>query len=878
MKSFPKNYLTLLIAGFLASMIVFVLVLFIFSRELPSLDAIKNYEPRLVTTVYADNYEVIAEFSTEKRFKIPVKNIPKHVRNAFIAAEDADFYNHSGISIKTIIRAFIKNLIAGRTVQGGSTITQQVTKSILLSPEKTYTRKIKEVLLAVQIEKQITKDEILELYLNQIYLGGGAYGIEAAARSHFNKSAKDLTLAEGAILAGLPQAPSRYSPSTNPKAAKNRQRYVLDRMREEGMITLEEEQAALAESVKIYKRAFSSSNKTPYFTEYVRQYLVEQYGEESVLTGGMKVYTTVNLNAQTAAQNAIHNGLLSLDKRIGFRAVEKSFSTAKEQRDFLEKQHLKVLRDHYQFELLSPEGTLELAVDSKEPTPVAIGETYQALVVGKDSKNRSIQVNVGNLVGSILPADYAWAQESAGEDIYVAKNIRNPFNELKNGDLIYVQPKKIEKGSVLFSLDQTPLVQGALISYRVNDGAIHSLVGGFDFYKSQFNRALQAKRQSGSSFKPIVYAAGLELGLTPATVIVDSPIVYQDRAEEEAFSNSAWKPNNYNNRFYGDTSFRNALAYSRNVPAIKLLQYLGVKKVIEFSRSLGITSDLSEDLSLALGSSALTLDELVRAWGVFANKGKELPVHFIKRVEDRNGEILEEYKPKPTEQVIRPATAFLTTSLLRSVVEYGTGAQVSSLGRPIAGKTGTTNDYKDASFVGYTPQILTGVWVGFDESRPINRNETGASAAIPIWMAYMREALKDLPAADFEVPQSVTRAQIDSTTGNPPTSSSKKVVSEFFEIGTVPGQPKASLSTTAFGDLVKSSEDQSNDQNPSGAMSNNGTEPLTNQQALSSVPLNRTLVITGNSSYTADAIQRQGGEASDASSEGDSEDLLRNEL
>jgi penicillin-binding protein 1A len=868
MKSY-KKILIVLTSGVLAGLLLMVLAVFMYSRELPSLDAVKNYEPRLVTTVYADNYEVIAEFSTEKRFKIPLAEIPKHVQQAFIAAEDADFYNHSGISLKTIFRAFIKNLIAGRTVQGGSTITQQTTKSILLSPERTYTRKIKEVLLALQIEKQLSKDEILELYLNQIYLGGGAYGIEAAARSHFSKSANELTLAEGAILAGLPQAPSRYSPSRNPSAAKARQRYVLDRMQIEGMISKDEEREAYSTAVKVYKRAFSSSNITPYFTEYVRKYLVEQYGEESVLNGGMKVYTTVNLNAQLAAQNAVQQGLLNLDKRIGFRAVEKRHDSAEAQKEFLEKQHLRILRDYYQFELLTPEGKLDLAVDASEPTPLAIGETYQALVLDKDKKNRDLVVQVGNTKGRISAADYRWAQESAGEDIYAAKNIRDPFNELKKGDLIYVQPKKLEKDSASFTLDQSPLVQGALISYRVSDGAIHSLVGGFDFFKSQFNRALQAKRQSGSSFKPIVYAAGLELGLTPSTVIVDSPIVYQDRSEEEAFSQSAWKPNNFNNRFYGDTSFRNALAYSRNVPAIKLLQYLGVKKVVAFSRSLGITSDLNEDLSLALGSSALTLDELVRAWGVFANKGKPLSVHFIKRVEDRNGEVLEEYQPVPTEQIIRPATAFLTTSLLQSVVEYGTGARVSALGRPIAGKTGTTNDYKDASFVGYSPQILTGVWVGFDESRPINRNETGASAAIPIWMAYMQEALKELPRADFEVPASVTRVQVDAQTGGVATASTKKMISEYFEEGTIPGQAKIKLESRAFTDA------NMNDTSVVAQSSNYGVE---DSNEATTAPINHTMVITGNSSFNSDARMQSSGTNSSTPIDSSSDDLLRNEL
>lgn len=864
MKASRKKYLVIGTSVVLSILIVVVLAMFMYTRELPSLDAVKTYEPRLVTTVYADNYEVIAEFSAEKRFKVPLKDIPKHVQMAFVSAEDADFFNHSGISIKTIVRAFVKNLLAGRTVQGGSTITQQVTKSILLSPEKTYTRKIKEVLLALQIEKQLTKNEILELYLNQIYLGAGAYGVEAAARAYFNKSAKQLTLAEGAILAGLPQAPSRYSPSTNPKAAKARQHYVLERMRIEGVITPQQEAAANAEKLKVYKRSFSSSNKTPYFTEHVRQYLIQQYGEESVLTGGMKVYTTVNLNAQIAAQNAIHNGLMSLDKRIGFRAVEKSFATETERNDFLAKEHLDIMHDHYQFELLNPNGTLELAVDASEPTPLSIGETYQGLVIGKDKKNRDILVQVGNRKGFISPSDYAWAQESAGEDIYVAKNIRNPFNELKSGDLVNVQVKKNDKENTQFALDQIPLVQGALVSYRVNDGAIHSLVGGYDFYKSQFNRAMQARRQSGSSFKPIVYAAGLELGITPSTILVDSPIVYQDRAEEAAFTNSSWKPNNYSNRFYGDTTARNALAFSRNVPAVKLLQYLGVKKVIAFARSLGITSDLSNDLSLALGSSALTLDELIRAWGVFANKGKPLQVHFIKRVEDRNGEILEEYHPKPTEQIIRPATAFLITSMLQSVVEYGTGAQVSSLGRPIAGKTGTTNDYKDASFLGFTPQILTGVWVGFDESRPINRNETGASAAIPIWLSYMREALKDVPRADFEVPPSVVRVQIDSQTGGLPTASTKKVISEYFEQGTAPGQPKIALPTTAFGDLVKNPD-------PTTTPANAETPPATNE-------INHPLVITGNASYNSDSKRPDASGTSSAPDDSDGDDLLRNEL
>ena len=760
-----------------------------YSKNLPSLDALENYQPRLVTQILDRDEKVIAEFSTERRITLAPDQIPKVLIDAFVSAEDDDFFTHRGVNPVTILRAALKNLKAGHTVQGGSTITQQVAKAILLTPERSFERKIREMILAFRMEQALSKNQILNLYLNQIFLGNGAYGVEAASLTYFGKNAKDLTVAEAAILAGLPRAPSRDNPANNPKGAIQRQRYVLGRMLESQRISRSQYDEARQARIQIRNKSETPS-PLPYATEYVRRHLMQKYGATAVYEEGLRVHTTLSLPAGKAAQDAIKTGLLALDKRIGLRRPMKHLKTAKERETYLAKQHKEIADKFFDYKILTPEGELTSPSKENEPTPMELAKNYSAVVLEKESKTRRLVVQVGLRKGIIKREDYAWATVADPDEVYPDKVIRNPFTELEIGDVITVTPKILDPGKEEFLLEQEPLVQGALLSYDVPTGELVAMVGGYDFNvtKSEFNRATQAVRQPGSTFKPIVYSCALNNGLTPSTIIVDSPIVYRDN-DEKTQMEKVWRPNNFSEKFYGDTRLREAITYSRNIPTIKLLQYLKVPTVIEYAQKLGIKSPLAADLSLGLGSSGVTLEELVGAYGVFDNGGKKLPSHFIRSVVDRSGKVLEEWKaPENPEQIIPDSTAFLITSLLKSVVDIGTGTPVKALGRSVAGKTGTTNDFKDALFMGFIPQMVTGVWVGFDEDRPLGRNETGNRSAAPIWLQYMQVATAEIPAKEFEVPASVVQIQVDETTGDVPTPRTRKRISEYFAVGTVPGE------------------------------------------------------------------------------------------
>lgn len=793
MQKLTKKIFIALVGATLLGTLVLFLALVVFANKLPSMEALKNYQPLLVTTVYSDDDKVVAEYSTERRITVAPSDVPKVLVDAFVAAEDDEFFYHRGINPITIIRAAVKNTLAGHTVQGGSTITQQVAKSILLTPEKTFSRKIKEVLLAFKIEKALSKDEILNLYMNQIFLGNGAYGVESAAQLYFGKHAKDLILAEAAILAGLPRAPSRDNPAVNPKGAKSKQLYVLGRMLETKVISRKDYDEALRTNVNIKNKTSLLESPAPYFSEYVRRYLTQKYGTETVYGGGLKVYTTMNFTAQLGAQDAIKNGLLQIDKRIGFRKPSQHLVSADDRSAYLNKQHRRLVEEYFDFQLLTPNGELVSAQADEEPTPIEADRLYSGVVSDKDRKNRNLVISIGNRKGIIRPADYQWAAQANPEEVFAEKVIRDPLGQLNIGDVIQVKVKALaqnsKSGKDEYILEQQPLVQGAVLSYSVPEGALKAMVGGYDFKvtKSEFNRAVQAVRQPGSAFKPIVYAAALDTGLTPATILVDSPIVYRDN-DEKTQVEKIWKPDNASEKFYGDTSLRNALAFSRNIPSIKLLQHIKIQTAVDYARKLGIKSPLNQDLSLALGSSGVTLDELTRATGTFVNQGNKLNPYFIRRIEDRNGQVLEEYKSPAVENLISEATAFLVTSMLRSVVDIGTGTVVKGLNRPVAGKTGTTNDFKDAWFMGYIPQMITGVWVGFDEDRPLGRNETGSFAAAPIWLQYMQKASAQLEVKDFETPKNIVQVQIDAETGDLPTPKTKKRYTEYFADGTAPGQ------------------------------------------------------------------------------------------
>ncbi len=727
-------------------------------RDLPKISTLKDYEPSIITTVYSDDNRKIAEFYRERRVVVPLEQIPKQLQQAFIAAEDSRFYKHQGIDIYSIIRAFFKNLEAGTIVQGGSTITQQVTKSFLLTPERSYERKIKEALLAYQIDKAFSKDEILYLYLNQIYLGHGAYGVQAAAENYFGKDAKDLNLAECAILAGLPQAPSRYSPFHYPERARQRQIYVLNRMVEEGFVTQIQASEAISTELDIHPRRNWYLEKVPIYTEHIRRYVEKKYGADALYTQGLKIHAAVNIEMQKAAREEIQQGLKDLDRREGYRGP------------------LKQLAEE-EIETFSQE--LEKGFEQEPPEK---GKSVQGVVIAVDDKADVVTVRMGSRRGVIAIDDMTWARKPNPDVAYFAGKIRRPSQALSVGDVIQVQlVEKDEKADQWkLSLDQTPIVQGALMCIEAGTGLVKVMVGGRDFMESQFNRAIQSRRQPGSAFKPVIYAAALDKGYTPASVIIDSPIVFKDEAHD-----FTWKPKNYGKTFYGPTLLREALAKSRNVVTIKILQDIGIDYVIDYAQKLGIESELSRDLSMALGSSGVSLLEIVKAYSVFANQGYLTEPAFVTKIEDRYGNILEEMNPI-RKKVIEASTAYIMTSLLEGVVKFGTGQRVRVLKRPVAGKTGTTNNLYDAWFVGFSPRFVTGVWVGYDQERSMGRGETGSRAASPIWLGFMQQILKKEPVRIFQVPEGVVFTKIDAETGLLPIPESQKTIFECFKEGTVP--------------------------------------------------------------------------------------------
>ncbi len=733
-------------------------VFFYLSKGLPKISSLTDYHPSVITTVFSDDNQKIAEFYKERRVVVPLERIPKQLQQAFIAAEDSRFYKHRGIDLFSILRAFFKNLEAGTIVQGGSTITQQVTKSFLLTPERSYERKIKEAILAYRIDKSFSKEDILYLYLNQIYLGHGAYGVQAASENYFGKSVDELNLAECAILAGLPQAPSRYSPFHYPERARQRQIYVLNRMEAEGFITNEEASEAIDMVLDIRPRRNWYLEKVPVYTEDIRRYVEKKYGANALYTQGLKIHAAVNVGMQKIARDQIQKGLKELDQRQGYRGPLKTLNPD-------------------EIEAFSLELEKEQALQ-----PLAMGAKSKGVVIDIDDKAGNVTVRLGRQRGIIKIDDMRWARKPNIERAYYQAKLRRPSQALTVGDVILVEVKEKEPKADIWklALDQVPEVQAALVCIEAGTGLVKTMVGGRDFLQSQFNRAVQSRRQPGSAFKPVIYAAALDRGLTPASVIIDSPIVFKD--EEHDFT---WKPKNYGKKFYGPTLLREALAKSRNVVTIKILQDIGIDYVIDYARQLGIESELSRDLSMALGSSGVSLLEIVQAYSVFANRGYLVQPAFITKIEDRSGNILEEMNPV-RKKVIDATTAYIMTSLMEGVVKFGTGQRVRALGRPVAGKTGTTNNLYDAWFVGYTPRFITGVWVGYDRERPLGKGETGSRAASPIWLGYMQGILEKEPVRVFQVPEGIVFAKIDAKTGKLPIPESKKTIFDCFKEGTAP--------------------------------------------------------------------------------------------
>ncbi len=778
-----KRYLKYLVVALLGMPILGVALLigayFYVSSTLPRVETLSDYHPPLITRIYADDGTIIAEYSRERRILVPFEKIPKTLVQAFVAAEDSNFFKHKGIDFVSIFRAALKNVKAGGISQGGSTITQQVAKKLLLTSERTFTRKFKEAILAWRMEQTLTKQEILYLYLNQIYLGHRAYGVEAAAENYFDKNVEELTLAESAILAGLPQAPSRYSPYRHYKRAMERQKYVLGRMVKEGYITPEEYVQAATEAVEIKPRLNNLLDVTAYFNEQVRRYIEERFGEEILYTGGLQVETSINLPMQKVAQLAVKENLRTHDKRRGFRPPE-------------------IILDSEAREAFWAKQEEAFAEE-----PYSVGSYVQAIVTGQQDDQLLCRIGDRDGVISIKESKWAAPIEVVDETAEPSGNVeKGEPTRLPIGSQIEVKILDLESTPLTLSLEQEPLAQGALVAIDPFTGQIKAMVGGYDFKASQFNRAIQAKRLPGSAIKPIIYAAALDRGYTPASIILDTPIIFENK-QKETGKLKEWKPRNYEEKFYGPTRFRYALAHSRNVVTIKILEDIGVNYAANYAQKLGLETPLQRDLSMALGSTAVTPLEMLTTYTVFANGGILIPPTYITRIRDRDGRILESIDPadfvngmaedqrlirKPPHRVISPETAYLITNIMESVVREGTGWRAKKIGRPSAGKTGTTNDLKDAWYIGFIPQLACVSWVGYDQERPLGKSETGSRAAAPAWVRFMKEAVKQYPVKNFYIPDTIEFRPIDKKTGLLLPEDDKNAYYEVFAPGTAPTQ------------------------------------------------------------------------------------------
>jgi penicillin-binding protein 1A len=716
-----------------------------FESDLPQVTSLEEFQPNIITQVFAADGSVLGEFAIEKRVVVEFRDIPPVLRNAIVAVEDADFWKHIGINPWRIPGAALANVRSGRLGQGFSTLTMQLTRLLFLTPEKTYERKIKEIILAFQIEKNFTKEEIFTLYCNQIYFGHGNYGVEAASRFFFGKSVKDLTLPEAALLAGIPQNAPRLSPVSHPDRALARRNHVLERMAEEKYISGEEAAAAQRAPLGLHLRKEPPSI-APHFLEEVRKYLEREYGSQRIYQGGLRVYTTLDPQMQRAAVRALRDGLRTLDRRArGFVKPETS-----------------VLVD----------GLLPEPLHLEEwDWPFAEGDVVRGVVIASDRMSAVVQV--GDYRGRLLPADVAWTRGTSVSEV-LPRGAVAPFRIVSLSDADGRREARLQ-------LEQEPKVEGALLAEDVRSGAVRAMVGGYDFEKSKFNRATQAMRQAGSAFKPIVYAAALEtLGWTPSTILVDAPLSFTN-----PWDKSVWTPQNYDGAFWGPMPLRRAVEQSRNIPAVKTLQAVGVEKGIEYARKLGLQGELPPYLPIALGAGEATLQEMVGAFATFANQGLRMKPFLIERITDREGNVIEQTTPRATD-ALRADTAFIVTSLLRGVCERGTAARARRLGRPIAGKTGTTNDFTDAWFVGYEPSLAAGVWVGFDEKKDsLGRGEDGAHAALPIWMEFWKAATDGWPIEEHSIPGNVVFVPVDEM-GRPGAPGAPGVRMEAFVAGTEP--------------------------------------------------------------------------------------------
>ena len=788
------------IATFLIGIGVATWGYFYFSRDLPRFDGINNYEPNAVSSIYSEQGTLLAEVYEDRRYPVDIQRVPQNVINAFLASEDSQFYSHPGIDLISILRALYTNIKKGSASQGGSTITQQVVKNLLLSREKKLERKIKEAILAFKIENSLSKNEILELYLNQIYLGNTAYGIAAAAKLYFHKEVEDLDLAEASILAGLPKAPSKYSPIANLKQAKKRQKYVLRQMRLAKNITEKEEKEAYDKDLVFHKAIRNTLYKAPYYVSEVKQIFKEKWKDYRLETDGLKVYTALNDTAQKHAEKYLQSGLRDVDKRRGYRGRLSYIDSESPRKDFIKKYLQEI---SYNLEL---------------------DKVYPALV--KKVYKNSVVVDTGYYNAKINFKISPWSERFLDKKNNVIW--RKPGSYLKENDVIeFMLTKeldftKLKKISLLDELpintidsvkiSQTPELQGAIVIIDPHTGKVLVAEGGYDYSKSQFNRVTQSQRQPGSAFKPAIYLAAIDsFSYTPSTIVYD---------EYKSFrvGDDYWTPGNFDEKFMGPITLRVALERSRNLVSADIISKIGIDPVIRYARSMRIKSKLGRNLSLSLGSSEVTPLEMTRAYGTFPAKGVVFDSTFITKIEDRNGNVVYDYKKElvnRSNRVVDEKSAFVMANLMKGVVQSGTGWKIKELKRPAAGKTGTSNDQMDAWFIGYTPEFACGVWAGFDVKKTIGEKETGGRVSAPIWLNTMKNFLDDrdeievkdlseiakkeseelgieyvMPKKsepqDFTVPDGVKSYWINKQTGNLADKSEKGAILEYYLPNTQP--------------------------------------------------------------------------------------------
>ena len=778
MKYLWYGFLGLFSLGFLGLIAGIISIVYIFSyygQDLPEYSQLKNYKPPIVTRLYAGDGRLMAEFAQEKRVFIPIEEIPDLVKKAFISAEDKNFYKHEGVDLFAITRAIvgnIKNMGTGRRQKGASTITQQVAKNFLLTNEISYERKIKEAILAYRMERAMSKERLLELYLNEIFMGARVYGIAAAALQYFNKSLDEISIAEAAYLAALPKAPNNYHPIKKYTAAINRRNWVINRMREDGYITNGQAELAILLPLKTTKRDESKIVKAPYFTEEIRRFLVDHYGAESLYGGGMVVRSSLDPNLQDIAQRALQNGLMSYDKRHGWRGAIINFENIQDWQKKL--------------------NTIKIPEDKLEHWRMAFVIEVKSSLVSLGFKDDS--------TGHIKLENLAWARKYLNEGYSRGSTISSATQVVKRGDIIMVEPLHDEKNN--YALRQVPDIQGALIALDPHTGRVLAMQGGWKYgVFQQFNRSIQANRQPGSAFKPFVYLAALENGFTPATLVLDSPFAIEDRP------GNIWSPTNYSHEYYGPTPIRIGVEKSRNLMTVRLADYLGMEKISEVAERFNVTKNMPHLLANALGAGETTLLKLSAAYAVFVNGGKKITPTMIDRIQDRRGKTIFRHDKRlckdcgdmikwerqntpelldTRKTITDPRTAYQITSILEGVIQRGTGVRIKSLGRPLAGKTGTTNESKDTWFIGFSPDLVVGVFAGFDDPRSMGKRETGSSVAVPIFKDFMAQALKDTPLLPFRVPPGIRNVQINADTGVRASIGDKRVIWESFVAGTEP--------------------------------------------------------------------------------------------